>query len=407
MMPARATTGKQILFAWEAGANLGHIMPLMRLASALEAEGHAASFAVRDLLAGATALRSNRGPLLQSPIWPPHVHEGNEDGAGGYQDVLALLGFGDARKLSAMLRGWHDLLRCIGPDLIVAEHSPALQALALAMRLPLVVVGTHFTVPPVVRGRFPPLRGDRTPLLPDRRLFDSLKEALERLGLHPAADNLPGALFPQDAFALGLHDLDSYAGFRTAPILRPLEPSPELVPPPDRPRLFAYLGGELPGLADWVRALARTGIEVECYLRDAPRALGRFLEATGAIVHAEPPDLAEVLPRVSHVVCQGGAGLCQAALLAGRPVAILPLHGEAERNLASLERLGMAVRLASGGGDEAHAQALSGFVSDHRLIVAALSRAAGIAQRDQPDGLSAIVGRIGACLSAPASTPAA
>ena len=404
MMPLpRSKTGKHILFAWEAGANLGHIMPLVRLSSVLEAEGHAASFAVRDLLAGATALRSNRAPLLQSPIWPPHVHEGNEDGAGGYQDVLALLGFGDARKLSALLRGWYDLLRCIGPDLIVAEHSPALQALALAMGLPLVVVGTPFTVPPVVRGRFPPLRGERTPLLPERRLFDSLREALELFGLSPAAGGLPEALFPSDAFALGMHELDSYAGFRTVPILRPLEPPPKLVPPPDGPRLFVYLGGELPGLADWVRALARTGIELECYLRDAPRALGRFLEATGATVHAEPPNLAEVLPRVSHVVCQGGAGLCQAALLAGRPVGILPLQGEAERNLVALERLGMAVRLTLGGDDEALARALSGFMSDHRLIVAALSQAAGITQRDQPDGLSAIVGRIRAYLSTPAA----
>ena len=44
----------RILFAWELGANLGHLGALVTLAKALRSRGHEAMFAVRDLAASAT-----------------------------------------------------------------------------------------------------------------------------------------------------------------------------------------------------------------------------------------------------------------------------------------------------------------------------------------------------------------
>ncbi len=395
-----------MLFAWEAGANLGHVLPLSKLMESLAGERVDACLAVRDLQAAQLIAVGHDVPCLQAPVWSPHTHAANEDGNGGYLDVLALLGFGDPAKLAAMLHGWRSLLSFVKPDLIVAEHSPALQVLARALGLPAIAIGTGFTLPPVVNGALPPLRADRGPLLPEARLAQSLKAALGTLSLAPHAGRLSQALFPGDRFALSLPELDVYSGWRQEELYLPLEELPAFRDPPDRPRLFAYLGNELPKIGEWVHALATVKCEVEVYLRETPAHFASFLKLRGVTVHDRPPPLAEVLPRVSHVLCQGGIGLCSAGLAAGRPIGVLPLHGESELNFHRLSMLGVAQRLPMEGDGDVFALALDQFIADHQRIVNALKWGANIALRHQPLGLTAVRERILARLDGAASIPA-
>lgn len=384
---------KRILFAWEAGANLGHVMPLARLARRVEESGIECLFAVRDLKSASLALADTGIRFVQAPVWPWHDHTGNEDGSGGYLDVLACLGFGDAEKLTAMLQGWSSLLDLIRPDLIVADHSPALCALARARGDTVVAVGNGFTLPPADRPSFPPIRADRAPLLPEARLLQSLEASLSALNLTPPARLVDG-LATDERIVFSFPELDCYQGWRNEALHLPIEPLPSVEPLPDEPRLFVYAGAELPGLAELVQVLGDFPWPVECYLRDVPPALLSFLRMRGVVVHDTPPDLAKLLPQVSHVLSQGGNGLCHMAMAAGRAHIILPLHGETELNYSRLSAMGIARRISPGLKTVDLKNALVTILQNHELIARAMQWGAHIALRPQPSGEGAVMSTI-------------
>ena len=55
------------LFAWELGANLGHLTRLVPVARALAKRGHEVLFATRDLGEGAETLMLNRLSYVAAP----------------------------------------------------------------------------------------------------------------------------------------------------------------------------------------------------------------------------------------------------------------------------------------------------------------------------------------------------
>lgn len=390
---AVATVRKRVLFAWEAGANLGHVMPLARLARRFAESGIECLFAVRDLKSASLALAGLGIKFVQAPVWPWHDHTGNEDGSGGYLDVLASLGFGDPEKLTAMLQGWSGLLDLIRPDLIVADHSPALCALARARGDAVVAVGNGFTLPPVDHPIFPPIRADRAPLLPESRLLHSLGVSLSTLNMRSPASLVDG-LATDERIVFSFPELDCYQGWRNEALHLPIEPLPAIVQPPDVPHLFVYVGAELPGLIELVQVLGDFPWPVECYLRDVPPTLLSFLRMRGVVVHDTPPDLATLLPQVSHVLSQGGMGMCHMAMAAGRPHIIMSLHGETELNYSRLSALGIARSISPGLKAVELKNALVAILQDHELIARAMQWGALIAQRSQPPGDEAVTSSI-------------
>src|SRR4051812_888192 len=151
-----------ILYAWELGANLGHIVPLARIAVALGGD-HRHVYAVRDLRQ-AEATLGPAAAVFQAPLWSDHRHFGARGAAGGlasYADVLTAVGFADATKISAMIGAWSALIGAIAPAVVVADLAPGLQGAPPGPPLRVIAVGRGFTMPPLDKNRFPPLRGDR------------------------------------------------------------------------------------------------------------------------------------------------------------------------------------------------------------------------------------------------------
>jgi UDP:flavonoid glycosyltransferase YjiC (YdhE family) len=199
----------------------------------------------------------------------------------------------------------------------------------------------------------------------------------------------------------GCPELDAYGPFRHDPLCLPPEPLPEFVEPPIEPRIFVYLGPELPRIETFLQSLAELDVPLEVYLRGEIAPLGRFLALRGHQVYGEPPPLADVLPRVSHVICGAGAFTCHAALAAGRPVLALPSHGESTLNAAALEKLGVAKRLEPQSDASDIRAGVTGFLRDHALLRKARFWAKVLATRPQPDGLSAAVNAVRLCLEQP------
>ncbi|MDZ4866322.1 MAG: hypothetical protein SGI91_03280 [Alphaproteobacteria bacterium] len=391
-------TAKSVLFAWELGANLGHVKPMAALARALALRGAKATFAIRDLTNVRQIGKRGEFTILQAPVWPDHVHGGHNPVFASYADVLTGIGFADQNKLGAVVDAWDTVLTMIKPDLIVADHAPALQVAMLGRPQPLVTVGTPFTMPPLHLDRLPPIRADQSPALPEARLHQSVKSVLATRGLQPPA-RLVDVFQSDERLIFGLPELDPYRAYRNEPILAPPEPLPPFVEPPVKPRLFLYAGSEVPHLEKLIQALVTMDIDVVAYLRGDVGPLPHFLKHRGHEVHETPPPLNEILPRVSHVLSQGGAFTCQAAIAAGRPHLIMPLHNETELNFAQTSTLGVARRLDPSKDEKVVRKKIDDFLTDTQLIHNARHWALTLQGRQQGNGLHEAVAAVERCLA--------
>ncbi|HXL98966.1 MAG TPA: hypothetical protein VN932_03475 [Rhizomicrobium sp.] len=388
---------KSVLFGWELGANLGHAKPLASIANQLRGDGVRIVVAARDLLYARVAFAGIEAQLLQAPIWPDHRHFGSDTGEGSYLDILVNIGFADRAKLAAVVAGWIALLDLAEPDAIVADHSPALLLAARIRDIPVVQVGSGYTMPPVEYDRLPPIRADRAAIVPESRVASVAAGVAAAYGAW-APQSLLDIFRTRARIVFGCPELDVYAPFRREPLCLPPEPLPEFIAAPVEPRLFVYLGPDVPGIDQLLQVLTELNIPLEAYLRGEAAPLGQFLTLRGHRVHDTPPALADVLPNVSHVLSAGGVFTCHAALAAGRPLLGLPQHGEALLNITALEKLGSGRRLEPWSDEKALRNALLAFLRDHTLLRQAQHWAKVLGARHQPDGLQAAAGAIRQCL---------
>jgi hypothetical protein len=387
-----------ILFAWEVGANLGHAFPMAQIAKKFSEDGYRCYFAMRDLAYGRLALEGTGIPLLQAPVWPEHQFAGNQDGQASYADILALIGFGDFEKLAAMLASWNSLLDLVEPRVVVVDHCPALMPLLQARDIASVAVGTGFTMPPLEFPSFPPLRADRGVLLPEQHLLTSLTKALSSLDL-PQPNSLVDAFRSTDRVVFSFPELDAYRSWRREPLYLAPEPLPSFREPPIVPHLFVYVGSEFPDTEDLAQVLGQLPFNVSCFLRDAPKALNLFLRMRGLTVFDRPPVLAELLPKISHVLSQGGNFMCHATLAAGRPHLILPIHGESQANLDTLKGMGVARGLTLPFNGQLRERIVD-FLTEASMLSKARTWAMLIANREQAPGLQVAIAAIRHCADA-------
>ncbi len=377
---------KRVLLASELGGNLGHVGPLRRIAGEAATLGLNPVLAVPDLETAFTFALDV--PVLQSPRWPAFIYEGAIAGDESFLDVLTFCGFAAPNHLSSVMRGWKSLIDLVKPDLVVADHAPALAYLAEALALPIVHHGTGFTLPAIVNGRFQPLRSNSSPLVPERRLLGQVQQALQDLKL-PVPDRLASAFERGTRLVNTVPELDPYAATRREPCVLPAEDLPPAIPIPEHISIFGYFDGAAPDLAAVLQSLAESGQALNLYIRNGSAFLKQFMTLRGHKVFEEPPSLSELLPSVSHVISHGGSFTAHACLFAGRPHLIWPLHDEARLNLAMLSRLGCAKPLPLGTNMAAKDEFLA-LLSNHDLLQAAWQMPEVLKTRNQQTSLAIV-----------------
>ena len=113
------------LFAWELGANLGHLTRLVPVARLLAKRGHEVLFATRDLLDGAQTLAQNGLAYVAAPVLG-FERKANEP-IISYPDLLAAHGFANPAKLGGAVGAWLGLIGAYKPDAVILDHAPARQ----------------------------------------------------------------------------------------------------------------------------------------------------------------------------------------------------------------------------------------------------------------------------------------
>jgi hypothetical protein len=328
-----------VLFAWELGAGSGHLMNIRRLAQRLQARGIRVVAAVTSL-AAISALDGVFNEIHRMPHWPgASADAARTSSSATLNDILVSAGLADTALVGKIADSWMRLLGSIKPALVVADFAPA-AALVARRRVPLMLIGNGYTLPPDDMPSFPLLHALEPPRHDEEDTLAAVNAAAGSRGLQPLSC-LP-QLFSGDAHLVHtLPLLDPYTQHRRRPVDGPLIDYAAQPRRADARKIFAYISDGVDVRDDVVAALrpvaARLCIHAPMLSEDACA----MLAGAGARIADAPVDLAKMLPECRLVVHLGGSGLAAEALLAGVPQLTLVTHVEQHLTGLALERAGI------------------------------------------------------------------
>jgi UDP:flavonoid glycosyltransferase YjiC (YdhE family) len=337
----------RILFAWELGANAGHLSRDLPIAERLREQGHEVLFALRELRV-AEQMLAPRGfafTACPTPVRATRLKHSQVN----YSDILAEQGFAERAKLSAQLRAWITLMRTAAIDVVVSDFAPTALLAARVLGLRVEVIGPPFSVPPAV-SPLPSIRPweqiSREQLLEaDMRVLNVMNAVLAELGASPLRDvaSMFAGITPHiTAFA----ELDCYGARTSVNYIGPIAAGnsyPRLEwKRIGSKRVLAYLHPSLPGLEALLQAIQQVGVEAICVIPGAPDSMIDRLRRTGLNARNTPVDVSALLPDADVVIGYGSLGLIAESLLYGVPMLLLPLQVEHHLNAVKAEQLGAA-----------------------------------------------------------------
>ena len=339
----------RVELAWELGAHTGHVSTLLPIGRELKSRGHEVRFFMQQPQAGADLAGAAEIPREGAPHWVgPKIYENPLSVA----EILANFGYHDARPLKELLDAWRERLWL--SQAVVASVAPAAHLAALTLGIPSFEISQGFHVPPPTFPT-PPLR-DWEPAPrgrledSDRRVLGAINGALAAYGVEPLATL--GELFARRTVLLTYPELDIYpergpAEYYGIPHSSEGSLAPEW-PAGDGPRVFAYLYhyyDQLPGLLD---ALAAIGARTLMLCRGVAADLRRKHAGGSIVLSDEPMAASRLLPQCDLVVCHGSHQMTAQALLAGKPVFLLPTQLEQFLITRRVVRFGAGLGVAPG-----------------------------------------------------------
>src|SRR5450432_2916174 len=134
-----------VLFTWELGGGLGHLMTMSPLVKALAADGHRVVVATKDVLPAQRLFEKDGIELLGTPrsgVQLPYPKQQT------IAHLLANIGFGDNTYLESHCNVWKNIYRLLQPDLIVFNHSPVALLAAQTVKARKAVLGSGFFILP-------------------------------------------------------------------------------------------------------------------------------------------------------------------------------------------------------------------------------------------------------------------
>lgn len=252
--------------------------------------------------------------------------------ARSYANLLAAIGFGDVRELELRVETWDHVFAFLSPDVVVADSSPA-ACLAARGRIPVLVTGSGFAVPPFHMEVFPTILGNTSPETNQTLIRDVVNKVLQARGASPIG-SLPELFAGNRRAIFAVPQLDPYRAVRNERLLSPCIDIRCPLAPSEAPSIFLSLPSTFAHLTAVVHRLQRVGATISGYL-PGPRSVGlTLLRHVGAHIFEMRPILSEVLSDASVVVA-ASADVAVAAYLAGRPQLIL--RGDVESSLIATE----------------------------------------------------------------------
>jgi UDP:flavonoid glycosyltransferase YjiC (YdhE family) len=325
----RRTDLSKVFYAWELGANLGHMGAFLPLAKALRARGHEVHWAVARTKEAARLLHKEGIHWVQAPTvrdqQPGHAPE-------NYSAILLHFGYADPEQLLGMVVAWRELLRLTKAEIVLADHAPTAILAARTLGLPVMLHGGGFTAPPKNTSPTPPLRPWQS--LDKQLLLDNDAAVLQTMnGILAAYGRIPlatvSALFDVDESAiLTFPELDPYPNRpdgRYWGMASTSHGASPVWPQAEGPKVFAYVRPEGAHWAWVLECLASVKGSVLVYAPGLPEEQ-RAKYANNRLYFSDSAvDIRQTANEADLGVMWGGGGVTAITFLqAGTPLLLLP-----------------------------------------------------------------------------------
>ena len=330
----------RVLIGYERGDNLGHYRRLAPVAEALAAYGHQVTFFLRNPYDCKAQITKNPIPFIPTPdLVAPNPAEREPKRMGSYSDIMVYCGFGKLETLYTATLSWRTLFDHLRPDLIICDHSPV-TCFAAYGRIPVVQVGSGFTIPPAQDEVFPPFREKKKTTVAPEHIISVMNEVQARLG----GAKIPSVTAPlrtAGRLVCTLKGLDPYKDLRQDPVIGPTEGLQSPMSMPKKPSLFVYLGIEHRVTPKFLEVLKASKLPAEAYIRGMTEETAKKYARPGLTFYKSPQPIEQVLKRATMTVHHGGSGMSLASCSAGRIQLALPIHEETLLNSQALGRIGV------------------------------------------------------------------
>lgn len=386
-----------ILYAWEFGANLGHIGTFLPIARELRAHGVIVHWAVTHPHQAARLLPQAGFDWLQAPAMPEQRRDGPPL---NYSDILLRFGYANSNDLLGLVVAWRELLRLTAARVVLADHSPTAILAARTLGIPVMLFGSGFFAPPQMHPT-PNMRpwspvSAEVLLANDRQALTSINTVLENYGRRPL--NFVAQLFQvAEESLLSFPELDHYPARGAArywgmlPAAIAADSNWPAVP---GPRVFSYLRPETPHLEIALRALHALPGSVLIYAPGLPAELMERYAAPHVAFSPVPVDLNKVARQADAGLTYASPAATVAFLMAGKPVLMIPGHLEQFLFAKRVEEMGAGLIQNPEQPAENLAAMLRQVLADPGFRTNAAAFAAKYANFDQNAVMTHIVARI-------------
>ena len=318
---------------------MGHLARILPIVRNLSDRDHKVILFVRNPQECVRILAKEKLPILPVMNIKANIPEMRmQSRYYSYSDFMAIAGCYFLEHLFTITLSWKTIFDLYKPDLIICDHSPNC-CLAAFARIPVVLLGDGFTLPPAHEPTFPGTVGAENIVDPGR-LLENMR-SVQKMHGNRMPQTLTEPFRTAGRLFCTLPELDYYPLLRRDTIIGP--PPNDLIdqiPPPNEPRWFAYLKAGFPITGKILESLCNVKIPGEVYISDLTPEGAERLTRSSIVVHYEPPPMNQILSRISVVLHHGGNGVASAVLSAGRPQILVPMYHEAEVTGGFIRRAG-------------------------------------------------------------------
>jgi UDP:flavonoid glycosyltransferase YjiC (YdhE family) len=330
---------RSVLFTWELGANLGHIVPLREIADRLSRKGWRCVFALCDLESAYSMLGAMGYEYVQAPA--SRQLKTYTLRAVSFADELTRVGYSSAAELAGLFQAWEMLFSYIKPDVLVADLSPTATLVARSRNMPAFLIGNGYSLPPEV-SPWPvysnKLATSKSTLIEIEAKVEGVIKKAGELTQVTSIDRL-SQLFPADSSLIcSVPELDHYERQNGTylgsiavtnqgceprwPVVRG---NADICPEPEK--LFLYLNAAYPLLPVLMQLIAIANVQVVGYISGLTDAQRMKYQAHNLWLSQNPINVDQAIVGCRFAICHGG-NLAQSILLGGVPVQILPMQLE-------------------------------------------------------------------------------
>jgi len=343
---------RHIVIAWELGGYLGHMFRILPIATRLRDAGYKVSFILGDLSRVEPVIGKMGFDVVQAPVWLPKARK-LPDPPVSYAEILQHFGYLSEPGLMGLVKGWRKLFEWMQPDLVLFDYAPTALLASHNLNFPRAIIGTGFFTPPPIHPT-PNMRpwvevSQKRLELADKKVLHVINRVLDQFFPTTKIENLYELFQCEENFFTTFAELDPYAYQRPkdtrywGPVFSQSTGKQPIWSEGDSKKIFAYLKPEYGNCEAVLQALSESVANTLVFSLNLPQEWVERYQSATIVFSREPFSMSQVMDECDATVCHAGHDTIASALLAERPMLLLPTQLEQILLSKSVEKMGMGI----------------------------------------------------------------